>query len=387
MFVSISIRLFTAETIDSLPWPDTADGAYAREYLVPLIQYSPSHFIDNVKTCYMSLLIEEQFVLPISINQQEYQNSYVCSPYTHYITYAKEELALIQQRWLRLTLGKLIKSFGIFCKLSQMNRVVCVNNWLLSTNLYPDLSPEHIAAIINFLQQRFPQHAIIFRSLNTVSNNILLNACKRYHCQLIPSRQVYIVHPAHPTSVSSKARWLLKRDLALIQQGGYILLDAEELTEDDVPRIVELYNALYLQKYSLCNPMFNERFIKLALEKNILHLVAVKKDQRIDAILGYFCRNGVMTTPLFGYDTTLSLETGLYRMLSTILFNIAKENGHVLNESSGAAQFKRNRGAVGEIEYSAVYDAHLPFYRRLCWRTLALLLEKIGVPLMKKYKL
>ncbi|HTK09812.1 MAG TPA: hypothetical protein VL485_21750 [Ktedonobacteraceae bacterium] len=385
--MSSTIRLFTAETIDSLPWPETADGAYAREYLVPLIQYGPSHFIENVKTCYMALLIEEQFVLPISINQQEYQNSYVCSPYTHYITYAQEELNLIQPPWLRLALAKLIESFGILCKLCHINRVVCVNNWLLSTNLYPDLSTEHIAAIIDFLQQRFPQHAIMFRSLNTVSNPILLNACKQYHCQLIPSRQLYIVHPAHPGSVSSKARWLLKRDLALVKQGGYTPLDAAALTEDDVPRIVELYNALYLQKYSLCNPMFNARFITLALAKKILHLVAVKKDQRMYAILGYFCRNGVMTTPLFGYDTTLPLETGLYRMLSALLFNIAKENGHVLNESSGAAQFKRNRGAVGEIEYSAVYDAHLPLYRRLCWRMLALLLEKIGVPFMKKYKL
>ena len=33
--------------------------------------------------------------VPLSINQTEYHNSYVCSPYTAYISYAKDELGLI----------------------------------------------------------------------------------------------------------------------------------------------------------------------------------------------------------------------------------------------------------------------------------------------------
>ena len=88
----------------------------------------------------------------------------------------------------------------------------------------------------------------------------------------------------------------------IIKKHGYTVVDAEAITDEDVLRIVELYNALYLQKYSLCNPMFNEHFIKLALLQKNLHLVAIKKGRQIDAILGYFCCNGVMTTPLFGYD-------------------------------------------------------------------------------------
>jgi hypothetical protein len=160
-----------------------------------------------------------------------------------------------------------------------------------------------------------------------------------------------------------------------------------KLQEQDIPRIVEIYNMLYLQKYSLCNPMFNEHFIRLALQDQTLHLVALRKDGRVDAVLGYFCRNGVMTTPLFGYDTNLPIEIGLYRMLSALLFFIAQENGHVLHESSGAAQFKRNRGAIADIEYSAVYDQHLSWHRRLCWIVLAGILDSVGVPLMKKFRL
>lgn len=385
-----NICLFDADTIDQLPWPDTIDGAYAKGYLLPLIKQGTSHFIDNVHTTYMALLIDGHIVLPLSLNEQEYDNSYVCSPYGHYVKYAKEELAVLRQPSLRRCLAWLIDGFGMLCNVCHINRAVHVNNWLLSTNLYPALTAEHIEAIVEFLKIRFPHHTIIFRSLNGYSNGSLIDMFKKLGSKLVPSRQVYIMNPSDPASTRSKARWLLKRDFALLERHGYTVreLQAEdELSDAEVSRIVELYNALYLKKYSLNNPMFNERFIWLALRQNSLHLVILQKDERIDAVLGYFCRNGIMTTPLFGYDTTLPQEVGLYRMLSVVLFHIAKENGHLLNASSGAAEFKRNRGAVGVIEYSAVYDRHLPLSRRLCWSVLAVLLEKVGVPLMRKYKL
>lgn len=94
-----------------------------------------------------------------------------------------------------------------------------------------------------------------------------------------------------------------------------------------------------------------------------------------------------MTTPLFGYDTSLPQQLGLYRMLSARLIEIACERRVLLHESSGAAQFKRNRGAEAEIEYTAVQVGHLPLRRRLPWTALADLLTKIGVPLLRKYKL
>ncbi|HWS83130.1 MAG TPA: hypothetical protein VN207_02615, partial [Ktedonobacteraceae bacterium] len=297
-----TITLFDADTIDQLPWPNTEDGIYARSYLLPFIKCGPTHFIDNIKSQCMVILIDKQVVLPISVNVQEYDNSYVCSPYSHYVTYAKEELVLIQQQWLRVALSVLIDSFGLFCKLCGINRVVHVNNWLLSTNLYPDLRAEYVTAMIDFLKERFPKHTIIFRSLNNYSNTSLLDALKNGGCKFIPSRQVYLVHP-NLASLSKKSRWQLKHDFALLKQYGYTIGDAQTITNEDIPRIVELYNMLYLQKYSFCNPMFNKDFIKLALEQQTLHLVAIRKSGQINAILGYFCRNGIMTPPLFGYDT------------------------------------------------------------------------------------
>src|SRR5579859_1348070 len=313
-----TIALFTANTIERLPWPDTVDGAYARSYLLPLIQNGPSHFIDNVQATCMALMIDGQIVLPLSLNEQEYENSYVCSPYSHYVTYAREELVLIKQLWLRYALSLLIDGFGLLCKTCHINRAVHVNNWLLSTNLYPDLTAEQIEPMLAFLRVRFPRHTLIFRSLNNYTNETLVNALRRAGCKLVPSRQVYFVRPANSAYANAKARWLVKRDFALLERQGYAIVTADELKDEDVPRLVALYNALYLEKYSRNNPMFNEHFMRLALSQKTLQLVALKKNERIDAVLGYFCRNGVMTTPVFGYDTTLPKEVGLYRMLSAV---------------------------------------------------------------------
>jgi hypothetical protein len=65
----------------------------------------------------------------------------------------------------------------------------------------------------------------------------------------------------------------------------------------------------------------------------------------------------------------------------------ATKKGLILHQSSGAAEFKRFRGFVGNIEYSAVFHRHLPFQRRLVWWLLELLVNSVAVPMMSRYKL
>ncbi|HLO02610.1 MAG TPA: hypothetical protein VK191_05845, partial [Symbiobacteriaceae bacterium] len=139
--------------------------------------------------------------------------------------------------------------------------------------------------------------------------------------------------------------------------------------------------------YSHFNPDFTERFFELALQTDSFYLVGLRKAGRIDGVLGYFWRSGVMTTPIFGYDTSLPQELGLYRMISAILAQEARRRGLLLHASAGAASFKRLRGAVPAIEYSAVYDRHLPVHRRLPWAILGSVLNAVAVPLIQRLKL
>ena len=380
------VILYDRASLHELEWPDTEDGRYARAYLEPLILQGTDRYIRNVET---TLLIARigGLLLPLTVNEGEYDNAYVCSPYTHYVRYAKQELTLLNSPLLEKSLSVMLDVFGYWMKKSQLNRVVHINNWLLSTNLFPQLSGEQAAAVMNKVREHFPNHAIVVRSLCPSLHSEMIAALHSEGCKLVPSRQVYLYRANDPSFGNAKARWLLKRDYELLAKNGYTFVPAEDIADKDLPRIAELYKMLYLDKYSYDNPQFDEAFLSLAKQTGILTLYGLRKDGRLDAVLGFFSRNGVMTTPLFGYDTTLPQSVGLYRMLSACLIRQSREKGYLLHESAGAAQFKRNRGAEADFEYSAVYDRHLPLGRRWCWSSLDVLLNRVGVPLMRKLKL
>jgi hypothetical protein len=383
------IHLYNRATIHQLQWPDTDAGRYAKHYLLPLIEQTPANFIGNAVTELYVLQIDG-LVIPLTVNHKEYSNSYVCSPYTHYVTYAIQELVLLQNRILEKVLAIFLTAIGMGLKLGRLNQTVHINNWLLSTNLCVELAPAQIQAIVHFLLKRFPNHSLVWRSLNcqTIQSKLLTDCLAQLRCRLVPSRQIYFLPTDRSDGLLSKARWLVKRDYSLLEKKGYSIVGPTELARTDIPRLVELYNALYLDKYSMCNPWFNEEFMALAWRERLLEFHALRNNETgyIDAVLGYYSREGVMTTPIFGYDTKLPQSTGLYRMLSAVLIRLAADHGLLLHESSGAAQFKRNRGATSTIEYTAVYDRHLPLYRRLGWSLLETALNSIGVPLLKKYK-
>ena len=378
------VRFFDASNLDSIDWPAGYDGDYAREYLTPMLRDGVRKYIKNIDTK-MGVLRIDDLVLPITVNEAQWKNSYVCAPYTHYISYAEEELYLIENRVLRLFLRIIIRTLGLFLRAMRINKVVHVNNWLLSTNLYPDLNEAQIGAITVFLRERYPDYAIIFRSVNKYRSDQTFNALKAVGYRSIMSRQIYLLD----TTIEKKFRAKpFKQDLKLMRECNYTVHSAEQLTREDCPRIVDLYDALYLDKYSDLNPQFTEEFIDLARTKGILTLKVLKDPNgQVDAVLGYFRRNGMMTTPVFGYDTTISRKVGLYRLISVVLALDAKEQQTLLHQSSGAASFKRLRKAEGAGEYSLVLDAHLSWFRRMPWAFLEFVAAKVGEPIMKKFQL
>lgn len=397
-----TIIFYDKTNIQDLIWPETAYGRYAKTYLLPLL-LTPSvqPYIHNVSTRLLVATVDG-VPLPITVNDTEYGNSYVCSPYTHFVTYAREELALLRNRPAETVLGSVLSGIGLLLRQVNLNQVVQVNNWLLSTNVFPAIQPAQLDDLMQELRQRYPRHAIVCRSLNEVTSSSFLEAMRKHGCKLIPSRQIYLLlaaskiappsisamdelHERH--SVNAKARWLVKRDRGLINKHGYSVAGPQDMRLEDAPRIKELYDMLYIQKYSPCNPQFTELYIRTAIQSGTLELHGLRKHGRLDAILGLFVREGVMTAPLFGYDTTLPQQIGLYRMLSAVLIGIAEDRELLLHKSSGVGQFKRNRGAVSELEVMAVYDKHLSWGTRVCWTILEKLLYRIGVPIIQRLKL
>ena len=320
--------------------------------------------------------------MPITINEAEYDNSYVCSPYSYYISYAKESLSFLTQAWAYHAINALLWGSAKILSRYQINKVVTVNNWLYSTNLYPRLQPQQLSAIAEFLQHRFPDYAIVFRSVDSHTNPVCYQVLRQIGFDYIANRQIFFIDPRQSTLCESR---LFKSDLKLLKNSGYEIIDGDQLTEKDLSRMLGLYRDLYIQKYSDLNPQFNEDFLHLLLTEKLMHFKALKKEGRIDGIVGYVQRNGMMLSPFFGYDRTLPKEIALYRLLSTVLMLEAYDHHLLFHQSSGASMYKKIRKADSCIEYMAISYRHLNLRRQLPWRILKTMCNSVGVTYMKCY--
>jgi hypothetical protein len=136
---------------------------------------------------------------------------------------------------------------------------------------------------------------------------------------------------------------------------------------------------LYVDRYSSSNPQFTPNFIKLAVAQQLLsvHVLCRADDGTILGVVGHYARAGLLTTPLFGYDTTLPTSLGLYRLLSLKVLHESRRLGLNTHASGGAADFKRQRGATSTVECCSIYVAHLPWWRRLAWSPLCLVFSAL----------
>lgn len=375
------IALYDAHNLEGCPWPDTPDGQYAKTFLTPFIKKGVSQYIENVQTD-LRALVMDHLVLPITINEAQYDNSYVCSPYSYFVSYAKESLDFISQAWLHHLLNSLLVGLGKALRQFHVNKVVVVNNWLYSTNLYPQLQSDDVAKIVQFLKESFPDYAIVFRSIDPYTNPVCYQLLQQLGFDYIATRQIFLIDP-HTSSLFESR--LFKSDMKLLKNSGYEIVGSEQLTENDIPRLLELYQDLYIHKYSDLNPKFNKNFLQLTLEQKLLHFKAIKKDGRIDGAIGYVQRNGKMYCPFFGYDCHLPKEKAVYRLLSTVLMLEAYERHLFFHQSSGASMFKTIRKAQGCIEYTAVFYKHLKIQRHIPWLMLKNLYNSLGIFYMKRY--
>ena len=376
------------ETIDAtqMALPDrSADDQRAWGYV-----RNAAPCIANAR-CRMSLLDTGEHLLPVSSNDGDelHDNCYVVSPLTTYTRYAEFEIGRLHRPVLAAPLRGIAKLAGVILRHAQIDRVVQVNNWLLSTNLYPPEWHGHdLPRITRALSERFPTHAIAFRSLNRSSNPALIAALEAAGYLQVPSRQVYLFDGGRGVDSPFMKTVDTRKDARLLARTPYVQIPGEALGTEDFERLEHLYNLLYLEKYSPLNPHFSAAWLRAGQRGGWLRLTALRSPQgTIDAALGWFSNTAVFTTPMVGYDTALPQKTGLYRLISQISLEETARRHATLNMSAGAAGFKRNRGGQAEIESTYVFTRHLPRARQLGWQMLSSLLRTTAVPVMRHYGL
>ena len=368
-----------SQSAPSTDWEGFLDG----------LQQEPSqHWIANADTQWSTVSMNGHR-FPMTINDgcsgDGQPNSYVCSPYNGMITYPLEEVQRVPSAMQRGLLRALIHSIAKLLRSAPVDRAISINNWLLSTNLYPEWDGQDLESTTKEFQLRYPHHAILFRSLNQRLNFRLVEELQQSGYRLAPSRQVYLFDGRQGHFAT---RPNTQRDLKLLAKTPLKECQHQDIFPSDYPRIQQLYNWLYLEKYSQHNPHFTCALIQHWHQTGVLQMAGFRNEHGVlEAVIGCFQINNVLSAPLVGYNTSWPAKAGLYRLLMAWILRKSLEERKWLNLSSGAAHFKRLRGGEPEMEYTAVCYQHLPTHPRWVWSVVVQLLDRIGKPVLEKNKL
>jgi hypothetical protein len=357
------------------------DPSLAGQIMTALAQHGAAAFVANAQSQPM-LLRYGAIHLPVLCQNAAIGDTYVTSPHSAYVLYARDEIDIMGLRGAarlgsRAALGLLDR----WLRAARINRVVQIDNWLLSTSLHGAWHGEGLPAMRQALIERFPGHIPVVRCVDEWSCPQLLGALRADGWTLAASRQIWVTDDL---ARDWKPRSHVKADARALRRSGLAIEDLQTVTLPDAQRIAQLYAQLYLGRYSALNPVYTPAFVELAGRTGLLrYRVARGGDGQIMAVAGMRVAGDIVTVPMLGYDTTRPQSEGLYRIASLLASEWALDNGCRHHGSAGAGTFKRNRGARSEIEYMALYTAHLPPARRLAIRAFAAATRRIMVPMLK----
>jgi hypothetical protein len=357
-------------------------SSHASRFVAGLASEAPGEMINNFHSQPM-LMVHGDRHLPVTLEDGRAGGSYVASPHSAYVLYARDEIDIIGLTGAsRLAAHGVLAALDAWLKAVAINRTVHLDNWLLSTSLHGAWDGTGLAAMRHALIEAFPDHLPVLRCVDEWSCPELLATVKADGWTLLHSRQIWVTDDLE---AQWRPRSHAKSDLRAMRKSGLQVEEIEAMTAADASRIAELYEALYRGRYSPLNPAYTSAFVEHACTSGALRWrVARGRDGRIMASAGMRVAGGIVTVPMLGYDTSRPQSEALYRIASLLSSEWTMERGYRYHGSAGAGTFKANRGARGVIEYMAVHTGHLAPARRTAIGLLAAVMERTMVPALRK---
>lgn len=344
----------------------------------------PSKLIKHLDTKIQSIKYDDKHIILTVVDKVKTINCYAVSPYHMMISYSKDELIKIDSKLLKIFSIFLITLFEYILKLSKIDKIQTINNYILSTNFFSkNWEDIDIKSIEQQAISKHPQHSLIIRSINKLQNpNLYKNLVKNGWLPIV-SRQVYIFDDWEKSN--KRKNFII--DKKLLKSDRYIFKKATSL--DDFKEAQRLYELLYLDKYSKHNIQFQANYLEKLVQNRLLHLRLLYDNQskKFVGVVAMIGQNRVITTPIVGYDTSYLQKEALYRRLIAYATNYAQQKNYTLNISSGAPKFKKLRGAKPHLEYMFVKVSHLGFFRQIIWRILRFISIKFYGRLLTKLEL
>lgn len=377
-----SIVLYDDKTIDRLKWPEDPETEHLRKFIEPLIKHGIPEYVVNVDAKMFALQVDE-LVLPVLVPQKNKHNSYVCSPHNNYITLGKDNIKLFNNRFVIGMMNALLAPLDKLTKYGHLDNVVYVNHRLSAMDLYPrEITTSRLSKIVDFLQERFPDRAIIFRSLNAISTPSLIPDLKELDCHLIPSRYVYLTDCTDERVFQAR---VVKTDFKVWNQSSYEYVSEKLATKENCSDFYRLERLLYIIQHSSLHPEYKQNFVELLFSSGFMKFKSLRREGKCVGVAGYLENAGVMYCPFIGFDKGDPDHSMIFRLLNTSLLLEAKEKRYLYHQSAGASFYKTIRRAKGTLEYNAVYTKHLPKKQKMVWYLLSKFINSFGPNLMKRY--
>lgn len=371
--MNAKVMLYDATNIDQFSWPNTDEGNAAKKYLYPLIKEGASPFLLNVNTKIYLVSFGQTF-FPITINEKEYENSYIASNY--YALKLYQEVISNQHPLLQFLQKPLIFLGSQVLKGLKINKTIFLNNWLMTNSVSAQINISDLSQILDFLKIKFSKHIIIFRHIDTITKKDLFQTLTKSDFHLLKTRDIFFYNPLNKLPQNKAVRRQIRQDLNVIDKYNFSIVTHDEINESDYERILELYQMLYINKYSKYSPHYTKKYLEITHKNNMVNYTLLKKDGIIEGFFSYFIYNKVMMSCIFGYDTTKSYSHEVYQLLTRLVIEKAEKLGVIVNDGSGGDAAKTLRGMISSSEYMGLYTAHLPLPRRLIWNSIAFFYNK-----------
>lgn len=267
--------------------------------------------------------------------------------------------------------------FEHFGKIMKIDNAVFPYCYGFSTNLYNEGEIANLLENKNLLQEKYRNSAIILRSLNEKCFD--LKSLHKY--KYLPTRVVWYCDDLQAEVLSRKDT---KSDNKAFAKSGLSWNEYDiDASKDKLPRIIELYKILYIDKYSKHNPDFSQEYLFYLISQGVLKLRCLEtQNGEIVGFLAYFSTNNAISAPLIGYDADYK-SAPIYRIIMSEAANIAHRSKKALNHSGGAAKYKTNRGFTPLVEYMLIIDSHLPWWRRFGYTIISYVFRKFEKQLLE----
>ena len=277
---------------------------------------------------------------------------YLTSLRSHFFDYPAEELG--NQTWHGLALvlfGKLASLYGL-------DRLSLVANEPVSTNLRTEQDKKLIPERVVHELHTCPNHFVGVRNIICPDDNELHDALSAKGFTMIPTRVVYMFDAR--SGVLSRSSHLQRDRKNLAKSGIEVKIEAS-MSIDEFSHIHQLYKDIYIQKHSRMNADYTLKFFQDMRANPYTQYLRLYDKGHLVAFSLLYQKSQNLIIPAVGHKSDTE-NKGYYRALFAAIANYVESNCLYLNYSSGAGDFKRKRGGVPVLEYTAL---HAPFNSRL----------------------